>query len=53
MIGSAMHMLIKFREFEGAEHHFPSIKDKDISTYASMMKAYNLNEQPLETVRLF
>ena len=50
---SAIYMLIKFGDMKRAEQLFQSLKDKDISTYASMMKIYNLNKQPLKTLQLF
>ena len=50
---SATYMLIRFGDIERAEHLFQSLKDKDIVTYASMMKIYNLTKQPLKTLQLF
>ena len=50
---SATHMLIRFGDIERAEHLFQSLKDKDIVTYASMMRIYNLNKQPFKTLQLF
>ena len=52
VLSSAIHMLMKFGNTKQAEHLFQSIKDKDITTYASMMKVYNLNKQPLKTLQL-
>ena len=50
---SGTHMLIKFGDIKRAEDLFQSLQDKDIFTYAFMMKVYNLNKQPLKTLQLF
>ena len=51
-LSSAIHMLMRFGDIKHAEQLFQSIKDKDITTYASMMKVYNLNKQPFKTLQL-
>ena len=50
---SAIHMLMRFGEMKRAEDLFKSVKNKDISIYTAMMKAYNLNKQPLKSLELF
>ena len=52
ILSSAIHMLMRFGNTKHAEQLFQSIKDKDITTYASMMKVHNLNKQPLQTLQL-
>ena len=52
VLSSAIHMLMRFGDMKRAEHLFQSIQHKDISTYSSMMKVYNLNKQPRKTLQL-
>ncbi|CAF1120001.1 unnamed protein product [Rotaria sordida] len=50
---SAMHMLIRFGDIQNAENLFPSIKNKSIITYATMMKAYVQNQMSEKALDLF
>ena len=53
VFNSALQMLTKFDDVKRAEHLFQSIKNKDMYTFGSMMKLYNLNQQPLKSLQLF
>lgn len=53
VLASALYMLMRFDNVKDAENLFESIKNKDMSTYGSMMKAYNFNRQPLKCLKLF
>ena len=53
VFNSALRMLARFGDVNRAEHLFRSMKKKDMFTYASMMKLYNLNQQPLKALQLF
>ncbi|CAF1288256.1 unnamed protein product [Adineta steineri] len=50
---SAIDMLMKFGDIKNAEILFQTIKKKDIITYGAMMKGYNINNEPLKSLKLF
>ncbi|CAF1449460.1 unnamed protein product, partial [Rotaria sordida] len=50
---SAIHMLMKFGDVQGAECVFHSIKKKDIITYGAMMRGYIGNEMSERALDLF
>ncbi|CAF1446562.1 unnamed protein product, partial [Rotaria magnacalcarata] len=45
VLNSAMHMLMKFGDIQGAERIFRLNKKKDIITYNAIMNGYNLNDE--------
>ncbi|UJR34377.1 hypothetical protein I4U23_021785 [Adineta vaga] len=53
MLTSAINMLMNFGEVKDAEQIFEKIKEKDSIAYGTMMKGYNINNQPLKTLQLF
>jgi pentatricopeptide repeat protein len=53
VMGSAIHMLMKFGNVEEAEHLFSQIKKKDASSYGVMMNGYNINGLPEKALDLF
>ncbi|CAF3185331.1 unnamed protein product [Rotaria socialis] len=53
ILNSAVHMLTKFGDMEGAENIFRSIKKKTIINYGSMMKGYVANEMSEKALDLF
>ena len=42
---SALHMLVRFSDIQGAERVFRSIKDKNVVTYGIMMQGNDLSYQ--------
>ncbi|CAF4107548.1 unnamed protein product, partial [Adineta steineri] len=50
---SAMDMLMQFGDIENAEVLFKMFKEKNIITYSAMMKGYNINNEPLKSLKLF
>ena len=50
---SAIHMLMKFGDVTGAEALFEMIKKKNTVLYGAMMKGYNINNDPLQSLYLF
>jgi pentatricopeptide repeat protein len=52
VIGSAIHMLMKFGEVQEAEHLFSCMKKRDASSYGVMMNGYNLNSEPQKCLKL-
>jgi pentatricopeptide repeat protein len=53
IMGSAIHMLMKFGEVEEAERLFLHMKKRDPSSYGVMMNGYNLNGEPQKCLKLF
>jgi pentatricopeptide repeat protein len=53
VMGSAIHMLMKFGEVEEAERLFTHMKKRDPSSYGVMMNGYNLNGEPRKCLKLF
>ena len=53
VLSSAIYMLMSFGDVKSAEHLFEFIKKNDLATYNSMMKGYNLNNNPLKCLKLF
>jgi pentatricopeptide repeat protein len=53
IMGSAIHMLMKFGEVREAERLFSLIKERDASSYGVMMNGYNLNGLPEKALGLF
>ncbi|CAF4165850.1 unnamed protein product, partial [Rotaria sp. Silwood2] len=53
LLNSAIDMLMKFGDVQGAERIFDSIKKKDIVTYGAMMKGYIRNEMYEKSLDLF
>jgi hypothetical protein len=52
LMGSAMHMLMKFGEVQEAEHLFTSMKKRDASSYGVMMNGYNISNEPQKCLKL-
>ncbi|CAF1270060.1 unnamed protein product [Adineta steineri] len=50
---SAIDMLMKFGDVKKAEILFKTFEEKDIITYSTMMKGYNINNEPLKSLKLF
>ncbi|CAF0902753.1 unnamed protein product [Adineta steineri] len=50
---SAIDMLMKFGDIKNAEILFKMFEQKDIITYGAMMKGYNINNEPLKSLKLF
>jgi pentatricopeptide repeat protein len=53
VMGSAIHMLMKFDEVEEAERLFAHVKKRAPSIYGVMMNGYNLNGEPQKCLKLF
>jgi pentatricopeptide repeat protein len=53
VMGSAIHMLMKFGEVQEAEQLFTSMKKRDVPSYGIMMNGYNLNGEPQKCLKLF
>jgi pentatricopeptide repeat protein len=53
VLNSAIHMLLSFGDVKHAEQLFESIERNDVVSYRVMMKAYNLNNNPLKCLKLF
>jgi pentatricopeptide repeat protein len=53
VMGSAIHMLMKFGDVQEAERHFYQIKQPNAASYAVMMNGYNLNGLPEKALDLF
>jgi len=53
ILTSAIHMLMKFGDVKHAEQVFQLVKKKDIVSYGAMMNGYNINDQPLNCLKLF
>jgi len=53
VFSSAIYMQMSFGDVKSAEHLFEFIKKNDLATYNSMMKGYNLNNNPLKCLKLF
>ena len=46
-------MLMKFGDIASVETLFETIKKKDTVLYGAMMKGYNINNEPLQSLYLF
>jgi pentatricopeptide repeat protein len=53
VMGSAIHMLMKFGEVQEAERLFSQIKKPDAASYGVMMNGYNLNSEVQKCLKLF
>jgi pentatricopeptide repeat protein len=53
VMGSAIHMLMKFGEVQEAEHLFTSMKKRDVASYGIMMNGYNINSEVQKCLKLF
>jgi pentatricopeptide repeat protein len=53
VMGSAIHMLMKFGEVQQAEYLFSQMKKKGASSYAVMMNGYNINNEVQKCLKLF
>jgi pentatricopeptide repeat protein len=53
LMGSAMHMLMKFGEVQEAEGLFSRLKKRDAASYGVMMNGYNINGLPEKALDLF
>ena len=53
VIGSAIDMLMRFRQVPRAEDLFSRMKKRDVSTYGVMIHGFYLNEQPHRCLQLF
>jgi pentatricopeptide repeat protein len=53
VMGSAIHMLMKFGEVQEAEHLFSLLEKRDASSYGVMMNGYNINDLPEKALDLF
>jgi pentatricopeptide repeat protein len=53
VMGSAIHMLMKFGDVKQAELLFSQMKERDASSYGVMMNGYNLNGLPEKALNLF
>ncbi|CAF1229480.1 unnamed protein product [Rotaria magnacalcarata] len=53
VLNSALHMLMRFNDIQRAEHLFELIEKKDIFTYGIMMNGYNINDEPIQSVKIF
>ncbi|CAF3890958.1 unnamed protein product [Rotaria sordida] len=53
LLNSAIDMLMKFGDVQGAERIFDSIKTKDIVSYGAIMKGYIRNEMYEKSLDLF
>jgi pentatricopeptide repeat protein len=53
VMGSAIHMLMKFGEVQQAEYLFSQMKKKGASSYGIMMNGYNHNGLPEKALDLF
>jgi pentatricopeptide repeat protein len=53
VVGSTIHMLMRFGEVKEAERLFSQMKKRDASSYGVMMNGYNLNGEPRKGLILF
>jgi pentatricopeptide repeat protein len=53
LMGSAIHMLMKFGEVQEAEGLFSRMKKRDAASYGVMMNGYILNSEPRKCLKLF
>jgi pentatricopeptide repeat protein len=53
VMGSAIHMLMKFGEVQEAERLFSQIKKPDAASYGVMMNGYNINSEVQKCLKLF
>jgi pentatricopeptide repeat protein len=53
VIGSAIHMLMRFGDVQEAEYLFSCMKKRDAASYGIMMNGYNLNSEPRKCLKLF
>jgi pentatricopeptide repeat protein len=53
VMGSAIHMLMKFGEMQEAEFLFSQIKQPNAASYGVMMNGYNINSEPRKCLKLF
>jgi pentatricopeptide repeat protein len=53
VLSSAINMFMRFSEVENAEYLFELSRKKNEIVYGSMMKGYNLNNEPLKCLKLF
>jgi pentatricopeptide repeat protein len=53
VMGSAIHMLMRFGEVQEAECLFSQIKQPNAASYGAMMNGYNLNSEPRKCLKLF
>ncbi|CAF4502995.1 unnamed protein product, partial [Rotaria magnacalcarata] len=50
---SAIDMLMRFGDVGSAENLFQMIQKKNIITYGTMMNGYNINSEPVKSLKLF
>jgi pentatricopeptide repeat protein len=53
VMGSAIHMLMKFGEVQQAERLFSQMKKRDAASYGVMMNGYNINSEVQKCLKLF
>ena len=53
LIGSMLHMFMKFGEVKYAEHGFSQMKKRNIISFGVMLNGYNHNEEPHKALQLF
>jgi pentatricopeptide repeat protein len=53
LMGSAIHMFMKFGEVQEAERVFSQIKQPNAAVYGVMMNGYNINDLPEKALDLF
>jgi pentatricopeptide repeat protein len=53
VMGSAIHMLMRFGEVQEAERLFSQMKKRDATSYGVMMNGYNINSEPRKCLKLF
>ncbi|CAF3446245.1 unnamed protein product [Rotaria socialis] len=53
LLTSAINMLMRFGDVSSAENLFQMIQKKNIITYGTMMNGYNINNEPLKSLKLF
>jgi pentatricopeptide repeat protein len=53
VMGSAIHMLMKFGDVQEAERLFSQIKQPNAASYGVMMNGYNINSEPRKCLKLF
>ena len=53
LLGSLLHMLMKFGQIQEAEHLFSQINQPTVQIYGVMMHGYNANNQPRSSWKIF
>ncbi|CAF2087329.1 unnamed protein product [Rotaria magnacalcarata] len=53
LLTSAINMLMRFGDVSSAENLFQMIQKKNIITYGTMTNGYNINNEPLKSLKLF